>query len=84
MQKDLVTPYVAWELGHLSLETTLDGSWKSVETGAWKEINRRKIEIENNPDLDIRFLSIHNRAREYLPPDKLKRPQAGWEMDWFG
>jgi hypothetical protein len=55
-----------------------------VESLAQKEIDARKGEIKNIGELDIRILAIHDRVREYLPPNRLRRATEVWELDWFG
>lgn len=55
-----------------------------AEARARQELDAKRGEIKNIGDLEIHFLSIHDREREYLPPNRLRRALAGWEMDWFG
>jgi hypothetical protein len=80
MQKDLVESYVPWVLGPLHGQGTLE----PAEMDARREFDSMRKEIEDRPDLDFRCQTIYHRSREYLPPNLLYRPKAGWEMDWFG
>lgn len=50
----------------------------------WTVVNERVEGLNIRQDLQINLAAIHGREREVLPPNKLYRPQAGWEMDWFG
>jgi hypothetical protein len=84
LQKDLVKPYVPWTLGPLSAETCLSDDFRHTEQYAKGNIAMRRRELKNNVDVKIDLMSIHQRGREYLPMDQLKRPLQGWEMDWFG
>jgi len=57
-------------------------------------LEKRKIKDEldltcpkhfSNRNLAIESRAIHGRNREYLPPNRLRRPWGkGWELDWFG
>lgn len=87
LQKDVAKPYVSWRLGPLPSRTTLDGGLTALameEAGARREIDAKRGEIENIGDVEIRSMMIFDREREYLPPNRLRRAIAGWEMDWFG
>lgn len=87
MQKDIVVPYSSWYLAPLTPATTLYADTlelEKAETNIMQIIDGSREKIKNNADLDIKVLAIHGREREYLPSNKLKRAQAGWEMDWFG
>jgi hypothetical protein len=50
----------------------------------WAVVNEEVDAIKVPDGLEISLAAIHNRKREILPPDELYRPEAGWEMDWFG
>lgn len=96
LQKDVVRPYQSWKLGPVSEDTTLFHVGKMQPITNWDDsleqtISKMKSEIETRKDSeladnDIQFdvMAIHDRERKYLPLSKLKRPLAGWEMDWFG
>ena len=70
-----------WSLGPLSQDTTMDMHCDKVERAAWSQIKARREELGGREDVEIKFLAIHSREREYLSAKGLRRQQAGWEMD---
>lgn len=50
----------------------------------WTVVNETVQGLNIRQELQINLAAIHDREREYLPPNKLYRSLAGWEMDWFG
>ncbi len=96
LQRDIVKLYQAWYLGPLTEKATMFEVGKMIPQTNWdetleqtiarieNEIVRRKGEAGRKDDLQLELMAIHGRNREILPPSKLKKPLAGWQMDWFG
>ena len=84
LQRDLVKPYVPWRIGPLTEAVTMAGNLDEFERNAWHTIKEKRSELDVRSALEIQLLAIHDREREYLPSEVLRRPLAGWEMDWFG
>ncbi|KAK0118366.1 hypothetical protein ONS95_012654 [Cadophora gregata] len=93
LQADLVTGK-PWSLGLMTEQTALTDEWAVVEADMARQVAKLKetgkigewnpLNIKLRRGVEIDFCGIHGRERECLPKDKLKRPLAGWEMDWFG
>ncbi|KUJ08092.1 uncharacterized protein LY89DRAFT_789328 [Mollisia scopiformis] len=96
LQKDILKPYAAWNLGPPSLETTMWIVGKMEPVNNWDEdleqtvshieqnIETRKGKVEFGNDVEFEVMSIHGRAREFIPDPQRKRGLSGWQMDWFG
>lgn len=50
----------------------------------WMVVDEEIPALTTNPEVKFSLQAIHNREREVLPANKMYRPTAGWEMDWFG
>lgn len=96
LQADIVRPYQSWTLGTPSDDTTLFHVGKMDPLTNWdnsldQTISKIEAEIEakqkaelRDTEMEFEVMAIHGRERKFLPLSKLKRPLAGWEMDWFG
>lgn len=99
LQNDIPQPYQAWKLGPVSNETSLfhvgkmhpmtnfDNTLEETVARIGAQIQRRRGEAactNRGEELEFEIMCIHGRERKYLPEKKLKRGEAGWEMDWFG
>jgi hypothetical protein len=85
LKKDLVKPYVPWRLGPLSSETCLRVVNPLTETRALIKIREKSSEWKDRDDLEIKFMSIHDRERQYTPQKVSKTTRnLGWDSDFFG
>ena len=85
LKKDLVKPYVPWRLGPLSNETCLRAVHLLTETRALIKIREKSSEWKDRDGLEIKYMSIHDREREYTPPKGSKPTRnIGPDSDFFG
>ncbi|KAL2064944.1 hypothetical protein VTL71DRAFT_4084 [Oculimacula yallundae] len=95
LQKDIVSSE-PWSLGPLTEETTLSKDWSAWEASMTGELEKAKssagVDSPYGPPpipklrdgVQVTVGAIHDRERETLPANKLRRETQGWEMDWFG